>query len=180
MLCALILHVSGWTNSLKATSNDGFFEKLFHGTYSLTSTLNYRVLRNLSWQFYFNTPSFCQKSAERKSPKKYFFHISFRCLTWGIRNPGFASNKPTHYLLDYGRNLDYLGLSIEFENGTKLIKFIRKSNNRTRLMKREIERERERETEKIQRFHYPAIENLLLINTLIKAYSFQKVSHNLM
>ena len=34
---------------------------------------------------------FCQKSAERKSLKKYFFHISFLCRTflW------------THYLLDY-------------------------------------------------------------------------------
>ena len=42
--------------------------------------------------------SFCQKSAERKSPKKYyFFHISFWCLTWDT-NPDFMSDKPTHYL----------------------------------------------------------------------------------
>ena len=37
---------------------------------------------------------FCQKSAARKSPKKYF-HIF-------VSNSGFTSNKPTHYLLDYG------------------------------------------------------------------------------
>ena len=39
--------------------------------------------------------SFCQKSAERKSPKNFFFIF----LTWDT-NPGFTSNKPTHYLLD--------------------------------------------------------------------------------
>ena len=31
--------------------------------------------RNFSWQFYFNTQSFCQKPLEIKSPKKYLFHI---------------------------------------------------------------------------------------------------------
>ena len=29
------------------------------------------------------------------------FHILFWCLAWGS-NIGFTSNKPTHYLLDYG------------------------------------------------------------------------------
>ena len=29
------------------------------------------------------------------------FRILFWCLTWGW-NPGFSSNKPTHYLLDHG------------------------------------------------------------------------------
>ena len=37
---------------------------------------------------------------ERKSPKKYFFHISFWCLILDT-SPDFTSNKPTHYLLDY-------------------------------------------------------------------------------
>ena len=91
-----------------------------------------------SWQVYlFIYLSFCQKSAERKSPKKYFlyfvlisglgfetwlyvrvyartllrgnrrwnifflFHVSFWCLTWNT-NPGYTSNKPAHYLQDYG------------------------------------------------------------------------------
>ena len=43
--------------------------------------------------------NFCQKSAESKSPKKYFFiHISFCYLIWDT-NPGFTSNKPNCYLL---------------------------------------------------------------------------------
>ena len=40
--------------------------------------------------------SFCQKSAERKLPKKYFLCF---VLMFG---PGFTSNKSTYYLLDYG------------------------------------------------------------------------------
>ena len=37
-------------------------------------------LRDSSWQFYLFS-EFCQKSAERKSPKKYFFFI-FRFDVW--------------------------------------------------------------------------------------------------
>ena len=86
MLCMLISYASGGTYSLAWTLNVRFFEKPFHGRFILTHGV------------------FCQKSAERKSPRKYFFHISFWCLTWDT-NPGFTSNKPTHYLLDCG---DYL------------------------------------------------------------------------
>ena len=50
MLCALVLYMSGGNYSLKS-----IFEKLFHGNFIYTQ-------------------SFCKKSAERKSPKKYF-HI---------------------------------------------------------------------------------------------------------
>ena len=61
--------------------------------------------RQIFWEtFHCNfiySQSFCQKSAERKSPKKYFFRISFWCLVWDL-NPGFSSNKPTHYILDHG------------------------------------------------------------------------------
>ena len=32
-------------------------------------------LRKFSWQFLFYSQSFCQKSAERKSPKKYFLYF---------------------------------------------------------------------------------------------------------
>ena len=42
--------------------------------------------------------SFCQKSAERKSPKKYF---SYFVLMSGL-NSDFSANKPRHYLLDHG------------------------------------------------------------------------------
>ena len=37
----------------------------------------------------------------RKSPKKYFLYFVLMFLAWSS-NPGFTSNKPTHYLLDYG------------------------------------------------------------------------------
>ena len=55
-----------------------FFEKLF-------MALNY-------------SQSFCQKSAKRKSPKKYF---SYFVLMSGL-GLELPSNKPTHYLLDHG------------------------------------------------------------------------------
>ena len=45
--------------------------------------------------------SFCQKSAERKSSKKCIFNSSFASLTW-VLNLGLTSNKPAHYILDYG------------------------------------------------------------------------------
>ena len=73
---------SGWPNlQFKADSERQIFEKLFHGDFSLNFT-----------------QSFCQNSAERKSPKIYSFH-SFFVL---ISNCGLVSNKPTHYLLNYG------------------------------------------------------------------------------
>ena len=56
MLCVLILYMSGGTYSLKSTPNDRFFEKLFHGHFIYSQ-------------------SFCQKSAEGKSPKKYFLYF---------------------------------------------------------------------------------------------------------
>ena len=37
---------------------------------------------------------------EIEDAKAIFSKIS-RCLTWGL-NPDFTSNKPIHYLLDYG------------------------------------------------------------------------------
>ena len=55
----------------------------------------------------FTSQSFCQKSDESKSPKNTFC-ISFWYLAWDS-NPGFSSNKPTHYLLDHG---DFNGPSI--------------------------------------------------------------------
>ena len=59
---------------------------------SLTSTRNDRFIYS---------QSFCQKSAEKKSPKKYFSYFIFD--DWpGIRTQAFASNKPTHYRLDHG------------------------------------------------------------------------------
>ena len=64
MLCVLILYISGGTYSLKTTSNDRFFEKLF-----------------MAILFY--SQSFCQKSAERKSLNKNF---SYFVLMSGLAN----------------------------------------------------------------------------------------------
>ena len=72
VVCVLILYISGGTYSLKSTPYDRFFfEKLF-------LAFNY-------------SQSFCQKSAERKTPQKYFSYFV-----------GFSSNKPTHCPLDHG------------------------------------------------------------------------------
>ena len=62
MLCVLIFYVSGGTYSLKSTPKDKFFEKLFMA-------------------ILFTRESFCQKSAERKSPKKY---LSYFVLMSGL------------------------------------------------------------------------------------------------
>ena len=37
---------------------------------------------------------------EEIAEKNFIFHFSFWCLIW-YTNPGFKSNKPTHYPLDY-------------------------------------------------------------------------------
>ena len=63
-------------------SEQQIFEKLFHGRFVYSQ-------------------SFCHKSAERKSPKKYFSYFIFD--DWpGIQTQAFASNEPTHYILDHG------------------------------------------------------------------------------
>ena len=80
MLCVLILYISGGTYSLTSIPSDRFFEKLF-------------------MTIFIYSQSFCRKSAEKKSSKKYFSYFLFLCLAWGS-NPGFSSNKPTHYPLD--------------------------------------------------------------------------------
>ena len=76
MLCALVLYMSGRNYSSKSILNN-FFEEP-----SMAVSFTTRV---------------CPKSAERKSPKDYFSHISlcWRCLTWSL-NLGFMSHKPTY------------------------------------------------------------------------------------
>ena len=74
ILCALILYINGGTCSLNSTPNDRFFEKLF-----------------MSILFY--SQSFCQKSAEMKSPKKYF---SYLVLMSGLEHePWFQETRKT-------------------------------------------------------------------------------------
>ena len=95
----LILYISGGTYSLKSTPNDRFFEKLFMA-------------------IFIDSQSFCQKSAERKSPKKYFSYLIW-CLAWES-NPGFSSNKSTHYLLDHG---DFKCLCVSNTRATQKFKW---------------------------------------------------------
>ena len=52
---------------------------------------------------------FTQKSAESKSPKKYFSYFILDDSP-GIRTQAFASNKPTHYILDHG-DFQILGIN---------------------------------------------------------------------
>ena len=87
MLCALISHISGETYSLKSTSIDRFYEKLFM---AILFTLRFFTRNLLGGNRWRNT-----------------FHILFWYLAWGWK-PGITSNKPTHYVLDYG---DFLRIS---------------------------------------------------------------------
>ena len=64
----------------------------------IKSTLNDRSFEKLFTAIFIYVKSFCQKSAEKNSPKKYFSYFCF-CLCLDS-NPGFSFNKPTHYLLD--------------------------------------------------------------------------------
>ena len=56
VVCVNFSYVNGSAYSLTSTPNNRFFKKLFHGRFICSQ-------------------SFCQKSAQRKSPKKYFFFI---------------------------------------------------------------------------------------------------------
>ena len=67
---------------LNVDSEWQFFEKLFHVNFIYSEFFARNLLRGIYL-------------------RNLFFYISFRCLTWGT-NLGFTSNKPTHYLLDYG------------------------------------------------------------------------------
>ena len=75
-------YISGGFYSLKSTPNDCIFEKLFHG----------RILCILG---------IFAGNLLRQNRRRNTFCILFWCLAWGLK-PGLTSNKPTHYLLDYG------------------------------------------------------------------------------
>ena len=71
----------------KSTPNDRYFEKLFMA-----------VLITLR---------FCARNLLRRNRRKNTFRILFWYLAWGS-NPGFSSNKPTHYLLDHSDFIEEL------------------------------------------------------------------------
>ena len=74
--------MAGPTYGFKSTPNNRFFEKLFMAIFHFTLRV---FARNLL----------------RGNRQRNIFRISFWCLAWDL-NPGFSSNKPTHYLLDHG------------------------------------------------------------------------------
>ena len=70
-------------------------------TYSLTATVKDRFLRYFFMVGWFTLRVFVRNLLRGNLRRNIFFHISFSCLIWDT-NPGFTSNKPTHYLLDHG------------------------------------------------------------------------------
>ena len=103
MLCTLILYESG-------------------GTYSLTSAPNDRFLRNFFMAGLFDSQSFCQKSAERKSPKKYFFsYFHFWWLTWDTnpRQLRHIHNNVWKFYGDHVLNKFFFGCIIDIQKKIK-------------------------------------------------------------
>ena len=80
LCCVLILYISDGTYSLKSIPNDKFFEKLFMAILFTLKVFATNLLR--------------------VNRRRNTFCILFWCLAWTWA--GFSSNKPTHYLLDYG------------------------------------------------------------------------------
>ena len=100
MLCVLVLFMNGGPFSLTSTSNDRFFEKLIHDSFYLFSEF---------------LPEICWEKIAEEIP----FEFGFVCgLAWGS-NPVFTSNKPTHYLLDYGYFDNYCVLGVHFSRKPK-------------------------------------------------------------
>ena len=93
VVCVNFLYISGGTYSLKSIPNDRF-EKLF-----MAILFTLRVFaRNLL----------------RGNRRRNTFCILFWCLAWDS-NPGFSSNKPTHYLLDHGDFQPFISLFESFK-----------------------------------------------------------------
>ena len=93
MLCVLILYISGRTYSSKSTPNDRFLEKLFMAILFILRVFARNLLtRNL---------------------RRNTFCILFVCLV-SSSNPGFISNRPTLYLLEYGDHLKVYMLLFDY------------------------------------------------------------------
>ena len=83
----VISYISGGTYRLKSTPNDRSFEKLFMAILFIFKVFARYLLRG--------------------NCRRYiYFCTLFWCVAWSS-NPGFMSNKPTHYLLDHG---DFISL----------------------------------------------------------------------
>ena len=69
-------------------------------------------LRNFSWQFYLLS-EFVPEISWEEIVEEILFRILFWCLACGS-NPGFSSNKTTHYVLDHGDFSYYLIKKIKY------------------------------------------------------------------
>ena len=59
--------------------------------------------RQIFWETFHGNFIYSQSNLLRGNRRRNTFRISFWCLAWDS-NPGFSSNKPTHYLLDQRLN----------------------------------------------------------------------------
>ena len=57
-------------------------------------------LRHISWQILFTHKAFARNLLRGNRQRNLLFVFCFD--VWPGSNPGFSSNKPTHFLLDYG------------------------------------------------------------------------------
>ena len=78
-----------------------------------------QIFWETSCQFLFTLRVFA-RNLLRWNLRRNAYSILFWCLAWGS-NPGFSSNKPTHYLLDHG-DFDAILKAIK-EVNTKFLKF---------------------------------------------------------
>ena len=93
---------------------------LSRGTYSLRSTLNGKFFGKLFVAILFTLRVFVRNLLREEIAEGIIlFGFLFWCRAWGS-NPGFTSNKPTYYLLDYG---DYMNAWMNISYCRDEIKF---------------------------------------------------------
>ena len=105
--CLIIIHTYLHNFPLQPFSQD-----LRSGTYSLTSAANDRFFEKLLLGRIYLLSEFLQEVCWEEIYDEIFLFFSYFaswCLSWHT-NPGFKSNLPTHYILDYGVYLIINGL----------------------------------------------------------------------
>ena len=102
MMCLLILCMSGGNYSLKSTPNDRFFKKIFMAILICSQSF---------------LPENCREEISKEILLVFYF--------------GFMSNKPIHYLLDYG---DFILLSIPTKSWRKFKNFVTNFSNKRQIL----------------------------------------------
>ena len=107
-----------------------------------------------------------------------YFLILFWCLTWGS-NPGFSSNRPTHYLLDHG------DFKVSLCGAKCLLPLLSKMFEKI-LLKSVISTEINKKKRNLRKYsvvflkHFPKKERYLADPVLSNEFSVQKFSKVLM